>query len=295
MRRKIKIQMKLPSIKMIVLIGMVVVAAGYLSGARPVSQEKDVGICAECHEDACTDFKLVRHAQIKMGKWTDIAHQVETICANCHGDPEEHLQAGGSADTIFTFKKTSLALAKAQKCLNCHSGTRSRFIASSHGKASMDCTNCHDELMKASLKRKSPTEICISCHEDVNAEFQLNERHKLHEGILGCTDCHNQHEPAPRERLAGFKQELCLKCHRDKGGPYLYEHDASRIEGCTACHEVHGSPNRHMLTHQSISDLCFSCHTSAPSWHSYFNSSTTNCTSCHSAIHGSNLHRLFLK
>jgi predicted CXXCH cytochrome family protein len=86
-----------------------------------------------------------------------------------------------------------------------------------------------------------------------------------------------------------------LQCHTDKSGPYLFEHGASRIEGCTACHEVHGSPNRHMLTQQSISDLCFSCHTHAVSWHSRFNSTSTNCTVCHSTIHGSNLSKIFLK
>ena len=288
-------KMKLPFFETIGFIVLVIFASGFLSSAKPATQEIEVGICAECHEDVCADFKLVRHGEIKEKRWTDIAHQAETICANCHGDPTKHLEAGGGPDTIFTFKETSLAQAKAQKCLNCHSGTRARFLASPHGKASMDCTYCHDELMKRSIVRKSPIEICSSCHEDVTAKFQLNERHRLQEGILGCTSCHDQHAPSARERLGGFKHESCLKCHTDKGGPYLYEHGASRIEGCTGCHEVHGTPNRHMLTHQSTSDLCFSCHVGAPSFHSRFDSRTTNCTVCHSTIHGSNLSKIFLK
>jgi DmsE family decaheme c-type cytochrome len=143
--------------------------------------------------------------------------------------------------------------------------------------------------------KASATKTCFSCHEDIFAKFNLNERHRLQEGILGCTSCHNPHEPATKERLGGFKQEACLKCHTDKGGPYLYEHGSSRVEGCTICHDSHGSPNRHMLTYQSIADLCFSCHIATPQWHSRFGEKTSNCTSCHSTIHGSNLSKIFLK
>jgi hypothetical protein len=44
-----------------------------------------------------------------------------------------------------------------------------------------------------------------------------------------------------------------------------------------------------------VGDLCFGCHTAAVSWHSRFAVTETNCTNCHSAIHGSNLDKLFLK
>ncbi len=288
-------KLKLPSLKVIGFIGLVFLLAGFIVAAKPAAQAQDVGVCAECHEDVCTDFKLVRHSEVESETWTKIAHEVETICANCHGDPSQHLEEGGGPRTIFAFKKTDDVQAKAQKCLNCHSGTRARFFTSPHGKASMDCTNCHSELMAVTKAKISPTEICITCHQEVQAQFELNERHRLQEGILECTTCHDQHAPATKARLGGFKHESCLNCHTDKGGPFLYEHGASRIEGCRSCHEVHGSPNRHMLTNQSISDLCFSCHIAAPSWHSRFTSQATNCTICHATIHGSNLDKLFLK
>ena len=284
LRTKIKIQMKLPSVKMIVLVGLAIVATGYLSGARPAFQEKDVETCGECHEDI---------AKLHMSA----PHAVLNSCSACHGDSEEHIAEGGG-ETIFAFKTENTPIEKSKKCLGCHTKTNSRFMASPHGKAALDCSTCHtvhSEKTKPALLEKNATKTCYTCHEDVFSMFQLNERHRLQEGIMGCSTCHNPHEPATRERLAGFKHDSCLKCHTDKGGPYIYEHDASRIEGCKACHEVHGSPNRRMLTHQSISDLCFSCHAAAPSWHRYFDSRTANCTSCHSTIHGSNLHRLFLK
>lgn len=284
-----KKKMKLPLVRTIGFIVLAVVVAGFFTTAKSADQVPEFGICAECHEDVCSDFELVRHAEVATARWTEIAHNVESLCANCHGDPTQHLEEGGGPGTIFAFKETDEAQGKAQKCLNCHSGTRARFFASSHGKAAMDCTNCHDQLMQSTAVKKSPTKICISCHQDTYAQFQLNERHRLQEGILECTTCHDQHAPSATERLGGFKHQLCLSCHTDKGGPFLYEHGASRIEGCSTCHETHGTPNRHMLTHQSTSDLCFSCHTSAISWHSRFTSTGTNCTVCHSTIHGSNL------
>lgn len=297
MRRLSKHKSLKSSIQWLGILGLFMMIAGLLIAAKPSPQEqkKEFGVCAECHEDVCTDFKLVRHAEIKTDQWTKTAVQVESLCTNCHGDPTNHLEQGGGAGTIFAFKKTDEPHAKADKCLQCHAQTRGRFYASPHGKAGMDCTYCHSELMKDSGDKMRPSQVCLTCHEDVGAQFALNERHRLQEGVLECTTCHDQHEPATRSRLGGFKDEQCIRCHTDKGGPFLHEHEASQVEGCASCHEVHGSNNRHMLTHQSIADLCFSCHGAAPSWHGYFSSQDSNCVTCHATIHGSNLDRRFLK
>ncbi|MBM3285356.1 MAG: cytochrome C, partial [Candidatus Aminicenantes bacterium] len=198
----------------------------------------------------------------------------------------------------FAFKPSDMPADKSGRCLACHAKDSPRFPASPHARASLDCTSCHAvhaEKLTPNLLRTSADKNCLTCHQDVFAEFQLNERHRLQEGILSCTTCHNPHEPAARGRLGGFQQETCLKCHPDKGGPNVYEHRASQVEGCAVCHEVHGSPNRHLLKFQNSADLCFSCHAAAPAWHSRFTSGGTNCITCHTAIHGSNLSRLFLK
>ncbi len=289
---------KFPVFKALGILAATVIAAGFMSAAMADAQtQQDIGlgVCADCHDEVCTDFQLVRHASVKAGTWTNAAKEAETICANCHGDPTTHLEEGGGPGTIFAFDETDFAKAKAQQCLNCHSGTRGQFFAGPHGKSGMDCTNCHSELMSSTAGIVDPKKICSTCHEDIMSQFQLNERHRLQEGIMTCTTCHDPHGPSTRERLGGFKHEACLKCHTDKGGPYMFEHEASRIEGCTSCHEVHGTPNRRMLTHQSIADLCFSCHGAAPSWHSRFDAYSSNCTSCHATIHGSNLSKIFLK
>jgi len=271
------------------LIGFIFLAfllAGFVTAAKPAAQTPDMETCADCHEDLAKAHTSNPHALVDPNS-----------CTSCHGDAETHLEEGGGAN-IFAYKSTDIPNKKSKMCLSCHSRSSARFLASPHGKASLDCTTCHvihTEMARPALLRTSSLKSCYVCHEDVFSQFQLNERHRLQEGIMNCTTCHNPHVPSPRERLGGFKHEACLTCHMDKGGPYLYEHGASRIEGCPSCHEVHGSPNRHMLTHQSISDLCFSCHAAAPSFHSRFTSQSTNCTVCHATIHGSNLDRLFLK
>jgi DmsE family decaheme c-type cytochrome len=274
---------KLPSLRVFGVVSLVVIIAGFLVAAKPAVQGESFDTCAECHEDTAKLFLLKPHATMKS-------------CTICHSDSEKHLEEGGGP-TIFAFKETDHPTEKTDVCLTCHAKSNARFPASPHGRAALDCTSCHSmhTSTKPSYLKTNATKSCFSCHQDVFSLFQLNERHRLQEGILECTSCHDPHAPSARERLGGFKHQSCIRCHTDKGGPFLYEHLSSRIEGCTSCHEVHGSPNRRLLTHQSISDLCFSCHTVAPSWHSRFDSVTTNCVTCHTTIHGSNLNKFFLK
>jgi DmsE family decaheme c-type cytochrome len=109
--------------------------------------------------------------------------------------------------------------------------------------------------------------VCLDCHQDSFAQFQFNERHRLEEGVVECTSCHNPHNPQVGMELGGFKQSVCSDCHADVEGPFVHEHAASRVEGCAACHEPHGSPNRHMLKIQEVGALCYSCHADAPQFH----------------------------
>lgn len=136
--------------------------------------------------------------------------------------------------------------------------------------------------------------MCAECHGDIVARFSLNEHHRLQEGILECTSCHDPHDVQTRTMLGGFKQEACATCHADKTGPYVYEHGSVRVEGCTACHDPHGSVNRHHIKFQKEAELCLSCHAGLPSFHSRF-TLDTNCTNCHTSIHGSNFSPFFLQ
>ena len=267
------------------VLALVLASFGLLTAAQPAGQEKDAETCGTCHEEIVKAFALKPHAQIG-----------DKSCTSCHGSADKHVEGEGKGG-IIGFRSADSPQSKSAKCLACPNKDNPEYAISPHAKAALDCTACHSvhgntapALLKTGVNKN-----CSACHQDVFAQFQTNERPRLQEGVMTCTPCHDPHEPATRTRLAGFKQEQCISCHTDKGGPFLYEHEASRVEGCTSCHEVHGSNNRHMLTHQSTADLCFSCHAAAPSWHGFFSSQDTNCVTCHATIHGSNLSKRFLK
>jgi DmsE family decaheme c-type cytochrome len=114
---------------------------------------------------------------------------------------------------------------------------------------------------------------------------------------MSCNDCHNPHGSAgPKQIRALTTTELCVTCHADKRGPFLWEHAPVR-ENCLTCHEAHGSNNTRMLVSRPPF-LCNRCHDASrhPSQlrdQTDINSgaiTTVNrsCLNCHSMIHGSN-------
>lgn len=290
------------------LAGWALVAAGPApapqAGDPPAWTADD---CAACHEDVVASLAGRPHAAPT--GWT-----ADNACAACHGDPTAHLESAG--DVAMTSLVTADLATVVDTCRTCHGDTHPRFLSSQHARAGVACTSCHTvhgelapgaagRAMLPALERGSAGRIdgisafCADCHADVAHDFELNERHRLQEGILTCTSCHDPHAPATRTVLGGFTQDTCIDCHTDRGGPFVFEHGSVKVEGCVACHTPHGSVNRHLLTFQSTGELCLSCHAVVPAFHvagspTRFNLDT-NCTNCHSSIHGSNLDPFFLK
>jgi DmsE family decaheme c-type cytochrome len=267
--------------------------------------------CSDCHDVDTPGYTHNPHSVLNMDADLAARYGVAASCNGCHGDMAEHIDSAGEVAPPRTFGDDVPATLKTDTCLQCHSDAHPRFAATTHAAAGLDCTSCHsihgsdgaknlprpmEGVWQAELADDvgAANAMCSQCHGDVFAEFEWNERHRLQEGILGCNDCHSPHEPQSRIRLGGFKQEQCAQCHTDKAGPFVFEHGSVQVEGCTACHTPHGSPNRHMLKFQNVAELCFSCHAAVPSFHSRFNAET-QCTNCHSSIHGSNFHEAFLK
>lgn len=283
-------------------------------GANAAGQEAPetasiAAACAECHPDRVEAFAANPHSALDSPQWLAQGQGYEGSCTACHGDGTRHMEEGG-AESIFGFGEGELASVERQQCLGCHGDTHPRFEASPHAAAGMACTDCHSihspapraaALLKTAhsdrgdmLPEGSASATCARCHGEVFSQFSFNERHRLQEGILDCTSCHNPHAPAQRLLLGGFKREACIDCHTDKGGPFVFEHGASKVEGCVACHVPHGTPNRHLLKFQAAAELCFSCHAAVPGFHARFTLETV-CTNCHSSIHGSNFDPFFLK
>lgn len=245
-------------------------------------------------------------------------------CTACHGDVSTHIGAGGGRGNVFAFK-TEPPAEQSARCLACHADDHPQFERSQHAQAGLACSSCHRQhsvggsaaspngnrpavllrsvaLPAAQAGAGARSAICFECHGEIFAQFSATEHHRLHEGVLECVSCHDPHASASRRLLGGFKQEQCGTCHADKTGPFVFEHGAVRAEGCTACHVPHGSPNRHLLAHQQVAELCYSCHAAVPQFHLGFApvgaprfGLDTQCANCHSAIHGSNLDAFFLR
>jgi DmsE family decaheme c-type cytochrome len=302
----------------IVLILAAACWTGHVSAQAPRSEAEALEtVCRLCHRDKFDALQSNPHRVLDSPEWRERT-QTAPVCLNCHSDAASHIESGGGLGNVFAFREEA-PTEQTEVCLGCHASTHPEFDLSPHAQTGMTCTNCHSQHSSApghaSLLQLPPADVasvtdrlgaastlCADCHGDILVAFDFNERHRLREGVLECTSCHNPHAAQTRTLLGGFKQDQCIECHTDKGGPFVFEHAAVRVEGCTACHTPHGSPNRHLLAHQRPAELCISCHANIPQFHLGFNPAEpprfdldTQCTNCHSAIHGSNFDSHFLR
>ncbi len=309
------------------------------AAALPFSTNPDeyIGstVCAECHTNQAAHFQLTAHR--KMG--TSGAKPEAMGCEACHGGAKAHVEynqavqklniAGKEAEAsalladeakakaakMVSYSELSPAAASAS-CLKCHEGSQGRseerfnYRRSEHGRHGVSCIDCHSSHSAKRteyLLRDSEPEGCYKCHEDQKASFARPFHHKVPEGAIKCSDCHNQHGGFQSKQLRSWAggENSCLKCHTDKAGPFSFEHAPIKVEGCQACHTPHGSTNPKMLKRSEIRFLCLECHSNTPglpeegtglgpptpSFHDITNLRIANCTNCHFTIHGSNIDR----
>ncbi len=301
------------------LLGSIWIAAGILllsgTAAAQPGVDRTTALCTACHRDKFETTVRNPHDLLDTVEWQEQTGN-SLVCLNCHVDADDHIGAGGGLGNIFAFREEP-ATAQNATCLSCHGDTHPEFESSEHSLAGLTCASCHSQhsadesvasLLRLSMQSRDmlgfsgSSALCVDCHAGTASDFAFNERHRLTEGVLECTSCHDPHSRESFSLLGGFRQEQCAGCHSDKGGPFVFEHAASRVDGCTACHSPHGSPNRHMLTHQRVAELCYSCHAEVPQFHSGFNPVApprfgldTQCVNCHVTIHGSNLDPVFLR
>jgi DmsE family decaheme c-type cytochrome len=197
-------------------------------------------------------------------------------------------------------------------CLECHRGHAfEAWEASEHRSASVRCTSCHTLHVPAVERAyERISDRCFECHSEVRAAGYMPSRHPIAEGKMECTDCHNVHGGMEPWVLDGSAREMCLQCHAQYEGPFLFEH-APVAEDCLHCHLPHGAVADFLLK-QSEPTLCLNCHSmhfhagvvgvdgpfTAPQAPDRGGVSTpdawkrvmlTKCTQCHSEIHGTDL------
>ena len=300
-------------------VGALVLFAAGLAGQTPSYTGSNA--CQSCHPDvSSTFFRNPHYKSVAAGN----QNPEQAGCESCHGPASAHLTARGGKQTIpnaFSLLPPSKIV---DTCLTCHSQTISRanIRRSEHTLDDVVCTNCHSihrsQAPKFLLAAAQQRDLCYGCHTTVRAQFSMPFKHRVNEGTVQCTDCHNPHgsfaatwNMAGRPRMvdqAVGNEEPCLKCHTDKRGPFVYEHEPVRVEGCESCHSSHGSTNARLLKRPVVFTLCLECHnglgnfgrqndgvTRLSSSHNMAEPRYQNCTTCHVRIHGSNSDSRFLR
>lgn len=284
--------------------------------AAPSAETK----CADCHGDIVDAFAKNPHARYS-GKGTK--PDPNDICSTCHGDGAKHMEAGGDKALISVPR----GAAGAQECLSCHEnvsafgtggtdsfskGVQDSLASSVHANsAAVNCLTCHSVHKSAPksmhLLAKAPGELCATCHTTQTASFANKPyTHRLDRGGMTCLDCHSPHARKGQTVKMTTQAELpCLNCHAEKRGPFVFQHVTGSGGDCLSCHQPHGSNNPNMLLWARVDQLCLSCHSQTggpktygsqpPSFHDLTSPRYRNCTSCHVAVHGSNLSPGLLK
>jgi predicted CXXCH cytochrome family protein len=291
--------------------------------------------CRTCHRGEFQEFNKTHHARIHVKGDAVTGCEMCHGAGKAHADAMEAAQ-GDDAKTnaakklIFSFDGNPRQ--NAERCMTCHQSTLNQkdFGHSAHLQHGVSCNNCHSmHLVEAGRNPKAeaigtaqsnffnvpklPEEqrwlhnsqliktqpgLCYGCHSNIQAQFALPTHHKVPEGLMKCTDCHNTHGTSNRATLRQTGWETCVGCHVEKRGPFVFEHSAVKVEGCTACHTPHGSVNRMLTIRREARFLCLQCHVdpfAANVPHSRLSFQTRgDCVRCHSAIHGSNFNEFFL-
>jgi DmsE family decaheme c-type cytochrome len=275
--------------------------------------------CKTCHADVWFNFyKNPHYKSIASGS----EPPERTGCEGCHGPAKAHVEARGGKTTIPHAFSLMSPKATMDQCLTCHASNfdKANIRRSEHTQADVPCTSCHSIHHSATPKyllAKKQNELCYGCHANIRAQFEMPSRHRVNEGFMQCSDCHNPHGAFNATWSMGQRTHMvtqamgneiaCLKCHVDKRGPFVYEHASVRVEGCQFCHNPHGSTNAKLLKRPVVFTLCLECHNGGGSGtrnagvdiqsarHNLLDPKFQKCTVCHVRIHGSNADQYFLR
>jgi DmsE family decaheme c-type cytochrome len=251
-------------------------------------------VCAACHAQAVTEVASTVHAPLL----SPAKPGAPNGCEACHGPGSVHVKSAGRKGTILVDRSMHADVA-ARPCLDCHESNPHvhEFRDSAHAKSDVTCVSCHP--VAAHGRRGPPVDqpkTCATCHPNVVSEFALPNHHPLPEGAMNCSSCHAVHERVSMIHDRRLKREACVGCHPQYDGPFVFAHEADRLDGCTACHVPHGSPNRRLFLEREVRTLCLACHPNTPPSHEQRPGSLyRRCLDCHTEIHGSDVDRLFLR
>ena len=297
------------------LIPVVVSAQEPPPAAEPAAAEEPaVMACADCHTDQAAAFTANPHNAIK-------AKDANAACESCHGNGTAHMEGGGDKEKILVPRGRAGA---DTVCLSCHdkaTENMSRRGGMHANSAAVNCFTCHSIHSAGAqsdaksaphttehLLVKNQLDLCTDCHSGQAAAMRTKPyAHRVGRGGMECSTCHEPHGRRGRESLkqTASGEIACMSCHSDKRAMHVFPHGANSVGDCTSCHETHGSSNPRQLKRATVAQLCIECHSplagvatagsQPPSFHNLNLPRYQNCTTCHTAIHGSNRSPQLLK
>ena len=260
----------------------------------------DTNTCFTCHEAVFTkDFTKSHHAGL------------ENACANCHKGAAEHAQAMQAGDRQARRSPPSRSSARGRSTRPAWAATRRATRPTgrggTHDRRDLACTSCHS--VHDVQVRRGPAQDRPRARDLLHVPPRDPGQEPAHlapSGARGADDLRELPQPPrlarrPKMIKADWTNELCLECHTEKRGPFLWEHAPVR-ENCLNCHDPHGSNHDKMLVSQQPW-LCQRCHlnTRHPGHASTATStpaapvdspatarSEHACKNCHQNVHGGN-------
>ena len=249
------------------------------------------GNCIDCHDEMRSILSGTAHTISESQKNGGI------YCINCHPGWENHLN-DPSSENITNPSKVD-PYKEFDICNKCHFGNSEIDFAHAgkHFQEGVNCSGCHTINTKndrpEQLKKGSINATCNQCHSLEMASFSSISSHPIKSGGITCVDCHNYFSAVNNRSTTDSENRTCYRCHSEKEGPFIFEHDATRYYGledggCLNCHKAHGSPFQYLLKEPDI-QMCQQCHI-VPEHLTAHNGEFAgrDCLDCHIDIHGSN-------
>ncbi len=119
--------------------------------------------------------------------------------------------------------------------------------------------------------------VTAECHTSYALANRIHQT--LADGT--CDSCHTADAGDHTYPLKRQGNELCTWCHQVSG---THEHQHPAIDeppGCLNCHDPHAGAAKFRLTHDTIEQLCTSCHDLARGAYAHQPVDDGQCTSCH--------------
>jgi predicted CXXCH cytochrome family protein len=114
--------------------------------------------CVACHEDVAGKIADSAH-----GKLAEESVAARRGCEGCHGPGSNHVNSGGDASLLFSFKGASPAAIRRQ-CAACHE-SEPDSVHTHRGTTCLSCHAAHHYREKKFLLVEATPQLCTNCHD----------------------------------------------------------------------------------------------------------------------------------